>query len=147
MLPRSLINTFSLVYSKSDGVFCFHYSRMHIASDTYHIRMNVPMHPALCLSTLMPRQNPPSGQHFPLWICQVSTISILQSVLTRKVCCQLKSPCLYTATNNGLILMCCSDNSCNLQIHVALFPGSHSSHWRSGDRMGLWIYSRPPCLR
>jgi len=28
---------FILAYSKSDGVLCFHYSRMHIVNDTYHV--------------------------------------------------------------------------------------------------------------
>ena len=28
----------SLLYSKRDGVLCFHYSRMRIANDTYHVR-------------------------------------------------------------------------------------------------------------
>jgi len=40
----------------SDGVLCFHYSRMRIANDTYHVRTNVPMPPALCLGTPVPRQ-------------------------------------------------------------------------------------------
>jgi len=30
---------FILVYSKSDGVLCFHYLHMHIANDTYHVHM------------------------------------------------------------------------------------------------------------
>ena len=29
---------FTAIYSKSDGVLCFHYSRMRIANDTYHVR-------------------------------------------------------------------------------------------------------------
>ena len=45
----------------SNGVLCFHYSRMRIANDTYHVRTHVhmydePMPPALCLSTLVLRQ-------------------------------------------------------------------------------------------
>ena len=37
---------------KSDGVLCFHYSRMRIVNDTYHI----PMPPALFVGTPVPRQ-------------------------------------------------------------------------------------------
>ena len=53
-----------------DGVLCFHYSRMRIANDTYHlrtyvprtyVRTNVPTPPALCLGTPVPRQK--SLQH------------------------------------------------------------------------------------
>jgi len=29
---------FTAIYSKSDGVLCFHYSRMRIVNDTYHVR-------------------------------------------------------------------------------------------------------------
>jgi len=35
----SAINMYSLLYmySKSDGVLCFHYSSMHIVNDMYHV--------------------------------------------------------------------------------------------------------------
>jgi len=37
---------FSLLYSysKSEGVLCFHYSRMRIVNDTYHVRTHVRMY-------------------------------------------------------------------------------------------------------
>ena len=54
--------------SKSDGVLCFHYSHMRIANDTewYAPHTNVPMPPALCLSTPVPRQK--LAKAFPWWV-------------------------------------------------------------------------------
>jgi len=41
-IPKSFLffgeNFLLLVYSKSDGVLCFHYLRMRIANNTYHVR-------------------------------------------------------------------------------------------------------------
>ena len=61
------LNTYSFtgIYSKSGGVFCFHYSRMCIANDVYHVRMhvhtNIRMYErtsasSTCLGTPVPRQ-------------------------------------------------------------------------------------------
>ena len=53
---------FTGICSKSDGVLCFHYSRMRIANDTYYVPCtyvrtnvtNIPTPPA-CLGTPVPR--------------------------------------------------------------------------------------------